>query len=411
MESRLQGADFIRALACLMVLAHHLMQRLAPVAIPNGAVREVVSWGLMGSFGVSAFFVLSGFLLSRPFWQAYDAGAAMPSLRIYATRRAARIVPGFWLALTVSFILSFTLFGIDLDQTLVVRYLAGLFLVSELHYITLFPVEFNGPLWSIGFEVGSYVLLPLCLALVFLLRPFARKSWGGRIVWIAILGGVVGLHLLIMRVWPIDNEMRGWEHGFVGGAKEWMPRFNVIGFFVIFAIGALAGSVQVRFARIKSWGFDAAVVAGLALAIWSVAPHVRTGIPEGWGLYSIPYGFAWFPAAVAIVLAAAPSSRFLSLLLDNSPTRYVARISFGIYVWHYLLIEVIREVWYEPYHYQGVMNFSHWLLLGAVVTGVSLLIAHISYYVLEAPIIAWARTLERRRPPELEPAPAARPGF
>ena len=410
MESRLQGADFIRALACLMVLAHHMTQRVAPVAIPNEAVRQVVNWCLMGSFGVSAFFVLSGFLLSRPFWQAYDAGTAMPSLRIYATRRAARILPGFWLALSVTFILSVTLFRVELDRDLVLRYLAGLFLVSDFHYVTFFPVEFNGPLWSIAVEISSYVLLPVCLALVFLLRPFARTGWGGRIVWVAIFGTVVGMHVVIMRYWPIDNDMRGWEHGLVGGAKEWMPRFNTVGFFAIFAIGALAGGVQVFFARMKSWVFDAAAVAGFALGIWSLAPYVAEGVTEGWGLYSIPYGFVWFPAAIAIVLAATPSSRFLGLLLDNPLARYIARISFGIYVWHFLIIEVIRQIWYERFYFQGVLNFGQWMLLCAVVTGISFLIAHVSYYMLEAPIIAWARTREKRRTLALEPAPATPPG-
>jgi peptidoglycan/LPS O-acetylase OafA/YrhL len=153
-----------------------------------------------------------------------------------------------------------------------------------------------------------------------------------------------------------------------------------------------------------------AVIAGLALSIWSLADYVPAGVTSGFGLYGIPYGFAWFPAGVAIVLAAAPSSRIVGLLLDNPPARYVARISFGIYVWHFLIIEIIRQIWYDPYHYQGVMNFSHWLLLSGAVTVLSFMIGHISYYLLEAPIIAWARTLEKRRTPALEPAPAAPPG-
>jgi peptidoglycan/LPS O-acetylase OafA/YrhL len=411
MENRLQGADFIRALACLMVLAHHLIQRLSAYSVPSPILRQTFAWGVMGSFGVSAFFVLSGFLLSRPFWQAYDAEAPMPSLRTYAMRRAARILPGFWLALTVSFILSFTLFGVYLDQSLVVRYLAGLLLVSDLHYVSFFPVEFNGPLWSIGVEIGSYILLPICLMLVFLLRPWARSGWGGRLLWLAIILAVVGVHILIVRYWPIDKEMRGWNYGLVGGAKEWMPRFNTIGFFAIFAIGALAGGVQVRFAQVRSWLFDLLVIVGFAVAIWSMGLYVRSGITEGWGLYNIPYGFPWFPLGVATVLGAAPSSKLVGWLLDNPAARYVAKISFGIYVWHFLVIEVIRRNWYERFFHGGVEQFSDWLLLSAAVIGITFLIAHVSYNALEAPIIAWARTREKRRPPQPEPAAATRPGF
>jgi peptidoglycan/LPS O-acetylase OafA/YrhL len=138
---------------------------------------------------------------------------------------------------------------------------------------------------------------------------------------------------------------------------------------------------------------------------------VRTNITEGWGLYNIPYGFPWFPLGVAMVLGAAPSSKLVGWLLDNPAARYVAKISFGIYVWHFLVIEVIRRNWYERFLHGGVEQFGDWLLLSAAVIGITFLIAHVSYNALEAPIIAWARTREKRRLPQPEPAAATRPGF
>jgi peptidoglycan/LPS O-acetylase OafA/YrhL len=401
-ESRLQGADFLRAAACLLVLLHHLIQRLSPYAIESG-VRPLFQFGLMGSFGVSAFFVLSGFLLSRPFWVAYDAGEPMPSVRTYALRRAARILPGYWLALTVTFVLSVTLFPLTLDQSLVTRFVAGALLINDFHYTTLFPVEYNGPLWSIGFEATSYVLLPLCLALVFLARPWARTGWVARGLWLLVIGAALGAHVLI-QLWPVSNDMRGWNYGLVGGAKEWMPRFNPIGFFAIFAIGALAAAVQVRWAALKNWTFDLLALAGLAGAAWSMAGYVEGGIGEGWGLFNVPYGFPTFPLSIALTLAAAPSSRIAGWLLDNPAARYIARISFGIYVWHFLVIEVVRQNWYPRFFHGGTEMFGEWLMVSAAVTGITVLIAHVSYNVLEAPVIAWARGLEKRQPAA---APAA----
>jgi peptidoglycan/LPS O-acetylase OafA/YrhL len=397
-ESRLAGADFIRAAACLFVLAHHLIQRLSPHAI-DADLRPVFQFGLMGSFGVAAFFVLSGYLLSRPFWAAYDAGEPMPSLRTYALRRAARIVPGYWLALSVSFVLSFTLFGLTFMPDLFTRYLAGLLLVSDFHYTSLFPVEFNGPLWSISFEVTAYILLPFCLALVFLLPAPLLKGWVSRGAWLAVIAAALGAHYLIQRYWPIDNDMRGWNYGLVGGAKEWMPRFNPIGFFTVFALGVLAAALQVRWAKHRHWAFDALTVIGLALAAWQMQVFMLRGAGEGWGLFNVPYGFPVFPLAVGLALAAAPSSRIVGYVLDNPPVRYIAKISFGIYVWHFLVIEVVRHNWYERFYYAGTQVVSDWLMVSAAVTGITLLIAHVSYNVLEGPVIAWARRLEKRKPP------------
>src|SRR5690606_659040 len=90
-QQRLLGADFLRASACLMVLLHHLAFRMDMGNVPDGAT-PVLAFLVMGSFGVCIFFVLSGYLLARPFWLALDRGEAMPSLRDYTLRRAARIL-------------------------------------------------------------------------------------------------------------------------------------------------------------------------------------------------------------------------------------------------------------------------------------------------------------------------------
>ena len=123
-DNRLNGADFVRAAACLTVLFHHLAQRMS-WEDQLGAVEWFRIFAQIGTFGVAMFFVLSGFLLARPFWQALDRGEAAPSLRTYAMRRAARILPGFWLALIVTFVLSITVFGAKLDGQLVLRLFAG----------------------------------------------------------------------------------------------------------------------------------------------------------------------------------------------------------------------------------------------------------------------------------------------
>ena len=82
-----------------------MVQRLDFNAL-TGAWRPFYLFFNLGAFGVAIFFLLSGFLLSGPFWGAYDAGRPMPSLRTYALRRAARIMPGYYTALTVSLILA-----------------------------------------------------------------------------------------------------------------------------------------------------------------------------------------------------------------------------------------------------------------------------------------------------------------
>ena len=176
-----------------------------------------------------------------------------------------------------------------------------------------------------------------------------------------------------------------------------MPRFNPLGFFAIFAVGVLAAGLQVRLAKLRHWLFDAVTLGALFCAGWAMADHMAAGQAEGWGLLDVPYGFPVFPLAVGVALLAAPSGRIVGRTLDNPPVRYTARISFGIYVWHVLVIEVVRQNWYPAFYNGGTETLGAWLLVSGAVIGITVLIAHVSYNALEAPVIAWARGLEQRR--------------
>jgi peptidoglycan/LPS O-acetylase OafA/YrhL len=393
-QQRLLGADFLRAAACLMVLLHHLAFRMDGNNVP-APLQGVVDFAVMGSFGVAVFFVLSGFLLARPFWQALDAGEPMPSLGIYALRRAARILPGFWLALIVSFVLGLTIYGYDLGREEIVRFVAGFFLVSDWHWVTLFPVNNNGPLWSIGFEVTSYLLLPFFLAVLF---AMGLRGWPARFAWVGIIGVVLALHWMVVQWAPIDEVERGWRYGLVGGAKAWMPRFNPIGFFAIFALGALAAGVQVKLAGMRSYLFDVIGLASVVAAGWVMVAHIG-GLNEGFGWLDVPYGFPFMPLAIAVGLVALPSSVLAGRLLDNPVARYIAEVSFGVYIWHFLVIGLLERLVPPAFETSGEHGWTIWLASSGAAIVISFLVATVSFRLLEQPVVRWARGLERRPVP------------
>jgi peptidoglycan/LPS O-acetylase OafA/YrhL len=404
-ETRLWGADFVRAAACLIVICHHLAQRL-PWSGTIGWVDGFHVFTRLGSFGVAMFFVLSGFLLARPFWQALDAGRPLPSLATYAQRRAARILPGFWLALTVSFVLSFTVFGARLDGQLVLRFLAGLLLLADWHWVTFFPVEVNGPLWSIGFEITSYLLLPLGFLALFAVRPKIGGGWGARWGWLGVIAAALAAHWAFGVLYPIDDVQRSWQYGLIGGAKFWMPRYNPFGFFAIFATGALAAGLQVRWGRLRHPGFDILALAALGAAVWLVLLQGQNPNDEGSGLLGIPGGFPLLALAMGLGLAVAPSSVVVGQLLDNRLVRYVARISFGLYVWHYVVLELAHLIVGPEFAQGGERDPARFVLISLGVAAVSFVIAELSFRFVESPVMRWQRAREggRRGTPTLSPA-------
>ncbi|GGE01781.1 MULTISPECIES: acyltransferase family protein [Rhizobium] len=394
-QERLAGADFLRATACLLVLAHHFALRLDMRRIPDelGPTAHVLRFG---NFGVAVFFVLSGFLLAHPFWRALDAGSNLPSLRHYTIRRAARIAPGFWVAATISFALSLTLLALPLTPELALRYVSGLLFMSQWHWRTFFPVEADGPLWSIPFEVTSYVLLPVCFLLLFRLPILRQRPLLARFAWLCVITGVLLAHLLILTLFPLGDIGRGWQYGLQGGAKEWMPRYNPIGFFAVFALGALAAGLETMLPRRRSSWFDAAALLALAIAGYRLVISPG-GSAEGYGWLEIPYGFPVFPLAVGAALVSLSHSQRLGRLLDNAPVRYVAKISFGIYIWQEIILLLIQKLDPGSFGASSENVVTGWLQSCGLAAALILLVASLSYHLLEKPAIDFGNRLTARQ--------------
>jgi len=159
----LLAGDGVRGVGMLFVFFTHLFLLADPQPGNN-----MLSYGwaapILGhiDLGLAAFFVLSGYLIARPFARAYVAGARRPRLRSYVRNRVLRVVPAFYLFTTLV-LLRFGLDGTLREAT------AGTsewwqvlgqyaFVQGQTGGPAVQPI---GPAWSIGAEVGFYVLIPI----------------------------------------------------------------------------------------------------------------------------------------------------------------------------------------------------------------------------------------------------------
>ncbi|MCW2982823.1 MAG: acyltransferase [Conexibacter sp.] len=137
--------DGVRAVAALGVFAYHV-HRVTP--FPGFAGRLAGH----GNFGVVLFFLLSGFLLYRPFVAA-RAGLARPvAPGTFYARRALRIVPAFFVALAVLAIWP----GLDAFGQYWWRHVTFTQIYWSSSVFTGIHVA-----WSLCIEVSFYALLPL----------------------------------------------------------------------------------------------------------------------------------------------------------------------------------------------------------------------------------------------------------
>jgi len=160
----LLGGDGIRGVGMLLVFFTHLFLLADPNSDSN---MQAYGWAapILGhiDLGLAAFFVLSGYLIARPFARAYVSGTRRPGLADYVRNRVLRVVPAFYL-FTVIVLLTFGLDG-NLANIPGADTSNGLQVLGQFLFVqgqaggpAVVPI---GPAWSIGAEVGFYILIPL----------------------------------------------------------------------------------------------------------------------------------------------------------------------------------------------------------------------------------------------------------
>ena len=188
--------DSLRAIAALMVVACHLSV-VRPVPLDEGWRPYLINMNT----GVAVFFLISGFLLYRPFVSARYDGRPAPATLLYAQRRILRIVPAYWVALVgVVLLLGSSGEGIGASPVFttegVVRYFGFLQIYDSDTLLGGISAA-----WTLCVEMTFYAFLPLWALLMQRLpyrsrQGFVRSELVGLavlfligLVWTAIAAG------------------------------------------------------------------------------------------------------------------------------------------------------------------------------------------------------------------------------
>jgi peptidoglycan/LPS O-acetylase OafA/YrhL len=192
-----------------------------------------------------------------------------------------------------------------------------------------------------------------------------------------------------------DSDRRSWEFGLIGGAKFWMQHYNVVGMFAHYCVGVLcAGWIAYRQHQLsqnpeiakRQRVFDVLTIVGVVGAIglmWAMrrAPEFSFSIGEQ------PYAFPTFALLIALALGAAPFATVVQRWIDNPFARYTARISFGLYIWHYPILELVRLFHNSQYKYFGISDLGYWFVLSVFVLVAAYTVASLSYTHIEKPFL------------------------
>jgi peptidoglycan/LPS O-acetylase OafA/YrhL len=395
---RFSTLDGIRALAATLVLLHH-------AGFHSGATYDSW-WGPYLSrmdVGVPIFFVLSGFLLYRPFLARQFASAPPPDTRGFYRRRFVRIYPGYWAAFLIQLVLgAITVAGVG-------NFVFSFFLIHV--YAPGWVVTGITQSWSLSTELGFYLLLP---AWAWLGLRFTRGRTVNEQAMLLLAGcGVLVALSLAFRV-GMHVVSPGTALGWGSASRYW-----VFALADVFAVGmALAvlsawadhrGIVRTATRRIarRTWPWWAAAV--VLFVMVSTQLGLRSGLETAGFWHETVRQLFYAGVGLCIVLPSALGDEeggVIRRVLAWGPIAYVGLVSYGIYLWHQAFIKWIPQ-WMgwppsailPPDAPAGLFAGHFWALAVGSFVG-SLAVAAVSYHLLEKPLMHRFRRGFRRPQPQ-----------
>jgi peptidoglycan/LPS O-acetylase OafA/YrhL len=375
---RLAAGDGLRAIAVMFVLVFHaaiatLLWKLGHGSV-NGEGTASQFKPIFGPFspefvnmraGIYIFFVLSGYLLSRPFLAAYLLGTPAPSVSRYFRNRALRIIPAFWVVTTVYVIWSRGANGGGI---------AGLLAVygfSQNYYSTT-AASIMGQAWTLDIEVAFYILLPIVSVLALATK---RRMQTTPMVRLAIvLTVLLGAYILSLY----------FKHG---TGNPITLTYNLGDYLFAFIPGVALAAIEpfaaprlrgTRSGHLWTWGLLAMCLALFAAFISVPVPHYGARVV----LVSLGCG-----ALLGAPLVLQWTTGGCWKVFDNRVMHWIGTRSYGIYLIHLGLMEHVLA---RFGHSHGVKTTFVLLLVG--VTAVTFIAADLLWRFVEQP------ALQRRLP-------------
>jgi peptidoglycan/LPS O-acetylase OafA/YrhL len=341
-----------------------------------GVVAEHAGFRIGGFYGVTAFFVVSGYLITALLLAERTRTGGI-GMRAFYRRRFARLAPALLL------VLACTVGWLVLTVTPPREWWAGL--VGALTYSTNFldasPLQphvgsYFEYTWSLGIEEQFYLVWPVLLVGVLALG----RRWGRRVLLAVCLAVIAG-------AWLSRAAM------LAGHASPQRVNFSFDSHMDAIALGAVVAIVLAgrRPGRVLRWMSGAAGALALGLLCAIVADRTILRLRE---VDANGYGqVALLCTVLVIALAASPAGR-LGRALSWRPLVHLGRLSYGLYLWNMLVRNVFVFVTGEKPAHAGWTGLLWVALLVAL--------AEASYRYVESPL----RRRFAHRPPRPQSLPS-----
>lgn len=404
--------DGVRACACLVVIWYHVYQIPRDLQVwQNQPFASSLINALLycGKFGVTLFFVLSGFLLFMPFAKSLLFAQTWPSTRRFYLRRVFRIMPAYYLSL----LLIILLFQHQYIQPQHWKEL-GLFFVFLMDSSQATFKQLNAPFWTLAVEWQYYILLPLLVLgmrqIVWRVKHHHRLlatfvcvltliAWG---LFSRYVGTYFTDHPSVTFLVPRSalNGMLFFMYGISGKYFEDFGVGMLLSLCLVYAKQPEVSSrIRTLLQKLSPWLWGVGLLSLCTMVLWSYNQrYVNT-----WPLFSQPLLLHYYYLVSELCFALSFGLCILALLFgptrlrkpfEWSPLRWLGMISYSLYMWHLpLLIAFIQLGPTLPQEWPPELVYGlYWLLMLSIIIPFSFLF----FLLVEKPGIKLGETLQSR---------------
>ena len=318
--------DGLRAVSILGVMIAHISNIFQTKRLAGAAYHFLTYLGPYGHLGVDVFFVISGFLITGILIENFDQPIRIQRFFI---RRFFKIIPQYFVMCLAGILLFFwALTDPALLKDKVVghpsEFISNFFFLQG--YVgTIFTLSHT---WTIAIEEHFYIVYPFLIQGLFLRikNPLQRRRW-----LIFILSSLILLIITSRHIHYHDNTFLG---VFV------LPNVTQTTFYRRDALlfGCILKLLEPYYLKIKG---PARVVLSYILLALSISIFVYFNFKKGAGDLIIcwdKYFLAYISAGCLLVSAQLEGIRLFSWILNHPFLGWIGKNSYGIYLWHFILI-------------------------------------------------------------------------
>jgi peptidoglycan/LPS O-acetylase OafA/YrhL len=317
-----------------------------------------------GLSGVTVFFTLSGFLITCLLMEEFGAAGRI-SLRNFYVRRGLRLLPALLAVLVVDVVFVLLLrTGWNRKAELAGAAATLLYSSNWVEAFNLLPLRQLGHTWSLAVEEQFYFLWPLVMLVLCRLRLSRTLVATVIILAAASLTAerfvLAGLGASASRLYTgLDTRADALLFGAAAGIA-YRTRLIETSSRLGRAVGWIGPAAFVALALHLFFGFAAVPK---STSVQSIASHSVVGILTAVLILAMTIGLQ--------------EQSFVRALLMSRPLQYLGRISYGIYLWHFLLFSMLDE---------ANLGGPEWFQV-MLRCGLTLATAAVSYHFLERPCL------------------------